>query len=77
MAITGISGMLVAIGFTFNITGTSHFQPFIPYIAVITFISALTGLFVKRTKALRLVLIGGIISLVCCTLVLLSAASNI
>jgi hypothetical protein len=75
--IAGISGMFVAMGFTFNITGAEHFQSFIPYITVITIISAFSGLFFKRTKALWLALTGGITALVCCIVILLSAVSNI
>jgi hypothetical protein len=75
--IAGISGMFVAIGFTFNITGSEYFQSFIPYIAAISFVSAFSGVLFKRTKALWLVLTGGFTSLACCLLVLLTAVSNI
>jgi hypothetical protein len=75
--IAGITGILVAIGFTFNITGAENFQPFIPVIVAIGFVSAFSSLLAKRTSVLRLVLLGGFTSLVCCILVLLSAASSI
>jgi hypothetical protein len=75
--IAGITGILVAIGFTFNITGAENFQPFIPVIVAIGFVSAFSSLLAKRTSVLRLVLLGGFTSLVCCILVLLSAVSSI
>ena len=75
--IAGISGMVVAMGFTFNITGVEHFKPFVLYIIFISFISAFSGLLFKRTKALWLILTGGLTALVCCILILLAAVLNI
>lgn len=77
LGVCGLSGFIAASAFTLNITGLSHFNSFVQTILVITLISALSGLLVKRTSVFLLILLGGFVSLVCCILVLLSVASSI